>query len=446
MPRLKPLTPALPTGRPPSAIRRLALGLATGALLAHAGIAAAQETVRTGITRYIDQKLNVSVDPFGGGAGREAANIVADDLRFSLYFNVIDADVAGTLVRGSGTVNYAGWSAFGTQYLVTGSGAGAALRITLHDVPGNREMFSREYPAVPTDDPKFRAYAHAAANDVIKQLTGETGMALTKVAFASRRKHEKEIYVADYDGFNPYAVTHTDTINLTPAWSKTGEKICYTTFERGNPDLFCVSSGGGTATPIATFRGLNIAPSWSPDGTKLLMTLTKDGNPEIYVMDVGARKLTRLTYNLGIDTAPSWSPRGDAIAFESDRSGAPQIYLMDASGANVRRVSFETLDNHSPAWSPKGDIIAFVGKRGGGDFQLFTIDSATGENLTQLTLTGSNEDPTWSPDGLHLAFSSTRNGGVSNIYTMTWDGQDIRQITRGGGYVTPDWSPAFTQP
>jgi TolB protein len=163
-------------------------------------------------------------------------------------------------------------------------------------------------------------------------------------------------------------------------------------------------------------------------------------------MDVGARKLTRLTYNLAIDTAPSWSPQGNQIVFESDRAGGPHVYVMDADGSNVRRLSYDTSDNHSPAWSPKGDLIAYVGKRGGGSFQIFTVEAGSGDNLTQLTLTGSNEDPAWSPDGLHLAFSSTRGGGGSNIFTMTWDGQDIRQITRGGGYITPDWSPLFTAP
>jgi TolB protein len=57
-----------------------------------------------------------------------------------------------------------------------------------------------------------------------------------------------------------------------------------------------------------------------------------------------------------------------------------------------------------------------------------------------LTSTGDNEDPSWSPDGLHIAFSSTRGGG-SDIYTMDWDGGNIRQVTRGGGYVSPSWSP-----
>ncbi|MFN2432059.1 MAG: Tol-Pal system beta propeller repeat protein TolB [Gemmatimonadota bacterium] len=421
--------------------------LALAAALSAATSVGAQQSVRTGLTRYIDQQINLAVDEFAGGAGREAANIVAEDLRFSRYFNVLDADAARGLVpAASGGVNYEGWSAFGTRYVVAGEVAGPSLRITVHDVANQSPVFTREYPAVSASDRKFRAYAHAISNDVIKELTGEPGMALTKIAFASRRRREKEIYVSDYDGFNAYAVTRTDTINLTPAWSKAGDRICYTTFERGNPDLFCVSSGGGSSTAMATFRGLNIAPSWSPDGRRLAMTLTKDGNPEIYVMDVGAKKLTRLTYNLGIDTAPSWSPSGSEIVFESDRAGGPHIYVMDAGGSNVRRLSFDTSDNHSPAWSPKGDLIAYVGKRGGGDFQLFTVEAGTGENLTQLTLTGSNEDPAWSSDGLHLAFSSTRQGGASNIFTMTWDGQEIRQITRGGGYITPDWSPLFTTP
>lgn len=410
--------------------------------------AGAQETVRLGIERYVDTKLNVSIDRFtGGSAAREITGIITEDLRFSQYFNVVDADVSGTLVGSEGgSVNYEGWSAFGTQYVVAGSLSGPTIRITVHDVSARAPVFTRDYPTASSGQGKFRPYAHAISNDIIKELTGEPGMALTKIAFASRRRHEKEIYVADYDGFNAYAVTRTDTINLTPAWSKTGERICYTTFERGNPDLFCVSSGGGSATPIATFRGLNIAPAWSPDGSKLAMTLTKDGNPEIYLLDVAAKKLERLTYNLGIDTAPSFSPQGNAIVFESDRAGGPQIYVMDVTGSNVRRLSFETSDNHSPAWSPKGDLIAYVGKSGGGNFQIFMVDAGTGESLVQLTNTGSNEDPTWSPDGLHLAFSSTRDGRGSNIFTMTFDGEDIRQISRGGGYITPDWSPLFTAP
>ncbi|MBA2564932.1 MAG: Tol-Pal system beta propeller repeat protein TolB [Gemmatimonadetes bacterium] len=430
---------------PPATTLRLLRGLVVLAALPWAA-AGAQQDVRTGITRYIDEQINISVDRFGGGS-RDIPKIIAEDLRFSRYFNVIDADVAGTLVpAGSGSVNYDGWSAFGTRYLVTGTVSGPTIQVAVHDVAGRTVEFSRDYPVAGESDARYRAYVHAISNDIIKELTGEPGMALTKIAFASRRRHEKEIFVADYDGFNSYSVTHTDTINLTPAWSKAGDRICYTTFERGNPDLFCVSSGGGTSTAIATFRGLNIAPSWSPDGTKLAMTLTKDGNPEIYAMDVAARKLTRLTYNLGIDTAPSWAPKGNSIVFESDRAGGPHIYVMDAGGSNVRRISFDTSDNHSPAWSPKGDLIAYVGKRGGGDFQIFMIEAGSGEGLTQLTLTGSNEDPTWSPDGLHLAFSSTRQGRVSNIFTMTWDGQEIRQVTRGGGYITPDWSPLFTTP
>ena len=153
--------------------------------------APAQQSVRTGLTRYIDSKLNISVEPFGGGAGRDAAKIVADDLRFSLYFNVIDADVAGTLVPAKTEINYEGWAAFGTRYLVTGAVEGAILRITVHDVASRASIFSREYPAVPATDQKFRAYAHAAANDVIQQLTGEQGLALTKVAFASRRSRRR---------------------------------------------------------------------------------------------------------------------------------------------------------------------------------------------------------------------------------------------------------------
>jgi TolB protein len=52
---------------------------------------------------------------------------------------------------------------------------------------------------------------------------------------------------------------------------------------------------------------------------------------------------------------------------------------------------------------------------------------------------GSNESPAFSPNGRHIAFMSTRKGG-SQIYTMTRDGRDVRQITTTGNNVTPSWS------
>jgi len=73
-------------------------------------------------------------------------------------------------------------------------------------------------------------------------------------------------------------------------------------------------------------------------------------------------------------------------------------------------------------------------------------------NLTQTD--GPNEiEPARSPDGTRIAFSSDRGGDHYEIYTMTADGSDVRQVTflpsaGPGGFVQsfePTWSPDGSQ-
>lgn len=404
--------------------------------------ARAQEEVRLGIRGYIDEKVNIAIDDLAPSSpvARTLAEVLAFDLDFSLRFNVLEGN-PGVVRRAGPGPDYESWAIFGTEYLVTGdvssTGAGFRAEIDIHHIPFQRSISRKSYALPDPGSDGFRMALHEISNAIIQELTGERGIADTRIAFASRRRGDKEIYAIDYDGHDPYRVTSLDTISMTPDWSPDGSRICFTTFVSGDPDLYCAPAGGGRSQPISANKGLDMAPSWSPDGRRLALTLTKDGNAEIYVLDVAARSLRRLTYNLGIDTAPSWSPNGREIVFESDRGGVSQIYAMDAEGANVRRLAYSG-EAHSPAWSPQGDRIAYV-ERVGGRFQIVTIPAEGGAG-TVLTSTGDNEDPSWSPDGLHIAFSSTRGGG-SDIYTMSWDGGNIRQVTRGGGYVSPSWSP-----
>lgn len=411
------------------------LGIAT---FGSAGLA--QQEVTLGLRGYVDETINLAIDDLDPRTPVAATvvEILAFDLDYSLRFNVIEGNPG--VVRRSG-VDYEAWAIFGTEYLVTGriesSGAGHRARLTIHHVPFQREVRQLDIALPDAGSAGFRAAVHDASNRIIRELTGEEGIADTRIAFASRRRGDKEIYAIDYDGHDSYRVTALDTISMTPDWRPNGDEICFTSFAAGDPDLYCAPAGGGRARVISSQRGLDMAPGWSPDGSRLAMTLTKDGNAEIYVLDSGGRSLRRLTYNPGIDTAPSWSPDGRQIVFESDRTGRSQIWAMDAEGAHVRQLTFGG-EAHSPAWSPLGDRIAYV-ERIGGRFQVVTM-GVEGETRTALTSIGDNEDPSWSPDGLHIAFSSSRGGG-SDIYTMDWDGGHVRRVTRGGAFVSPSWSP-----
>ncbi len=92
-----------------------------------------------------------------------------------------------------------------------------------------------------------------------------------------------------------------------------------------------------------------------------------------------------------------------------------------------------------PTWSGTPfNEIAFA-SRTGARFDIKILDVTT-RQVKQLTFgEGSNESPVFSPNGRHLAFMSDRTGKFQ-IWTMTRDGRDVRQITRTGTNSLPSWS------
>ena len=67
----------------------------------------------------------------------------------------------------------------------------------------------------------------------------------TKIAFASSRDGNYEIYVMDGDGKNQRRVTAHPTIDLHPAWSPDGKKIAFVSNRNGGYIQIWVIDGDG---------------------------------------------------------------------------------------------------------------------------------------------------------------------------------------------------------
>jgi Tol biopolymer transport system component len=88
-------------------------------------------------------------------------------------------------------------------------------------------------------------------------------------------------------------------------------------------------------------------------------------------------------------------------------------------------------------------LIAFASKRTG-RYELFTM-TPEGRDVRQLT-DGPGDDiaPNWSPDGTKIVFTSTRDGS-REIYVMDADGGDQTRLTDDpAADHRPDWSPDGT--
>jgi TolB protein len=380
-----------------------------------------------------------SADAAFKAAAVEIVETLRDDLTYSGYFDVIEPSLYPLTATSKEETSEAKWASLGAAAVVTGKLAIANGRVDLRahlvNTSPATSLFDRRYGG-PND--LARRVAHQVADDIVQQLTGQPGIALTWIAFVSKHGLGKEVYMMDYDGQRVRRITSTNSINLMPTWSPVAQRLAYMSWRTGVPAIDILESDGKIARAPTAGGTMNISPDWSPDGRLIVYASNASGNSEIYVLDTGAARSTRLTNSPAIDTSPSYSPKGREIAFTSDRSGSPQIYVMDAEGLNARRITNDDDYADAAAWSPKGDKIAYATRRDG-KFDIAVIDVATGAATRLTHAEGNNENPRWSPDGRHLVFASSRSGSY-DLYTMRADGSDVRRLTRGGDCFTPDWS------
>jgi len=291
------------------------------------------------------------------------------------------------------------------------------------------------------DEAGARKVAHEFAADILAHW-GATSLFGTKIYFVSDRSGHKEIWSMDPDGSNQKQITSFKSISIMPAVSPDGAKIAFTSFARGNPAIFILSTE--TARRLSFYNqvaSLNATPDFTPDGKQILYASSASGYAQIYVANLDGSSLKRISSSRAIEVEPKVNPKtGNDIVFVSGRTGPQQIFRMNFDGTGVERLTNGEGEASNPSWNPDGQHIAFSWTRGyaTGNFNLFLMDVAT-RQFDQLTHSeGRNENPSWAPDGRHLVFMSTRSGS-HQIYSMLADGTQVHQLTTSGRNQTPVW-------
>ena len=402
--------------------------------------------------------IPLSQDAETVAAAKTIGDVLYDDIAYEREYYMIAKDAISTIPKPASIddVPLDRWKELNANGVVIGAvrkaATGVVVQVKLIDVRSGKMAFGKEYSGSIAN---ARRYAHTISDEIYKDQMQLRGVARTKLVFATDRTNErvvgpvanrdiKEIFFTDYDGANPQRVTATTTLNVAPAWSPDGQAIAYTSYRPGKFSVYqdLIISNIYKSTRETPAKGSpenqNYLPAWSPDGSKMAFTSNRDGNPEIYVINRDGSGVRRMTNSPTIDVSPTWAPSGNQLAWVSDRTGTPQIYIMNTDGTGQRALFRESYCDR-PTWSPAPfNEIAYASKTGAG-FDIKIYSFATGQATRVTDGIGSNESPAFSPNGRHIAFTSTRNG-KQQIFTISRDGNDLRQITREGNNGYPNWS------
>ncbi len=389
-------------------------------------------------------KLAIPASQGDASQGQMAQEVQSNDLALSGFFRVIDpkAYLANLSAEGL-TINAQDWKNVGAEGVVksraTPYGGEVKFEFRLFEVAkGDAPVLSKDYRG---SSSAARSFVHQWAAEVVKYYTNEDSFFNSRIAFAGQTgAKRRDIFVMDWDGSNVTQLTRASQ-NILPSWSPSGAELAFTSYLKGNPDLWVIGASGGQPRPLSRRPGLNMNAAYSPDGSKIATTLSQDGNSEIYLLSSRGDILKRLTNNPFIDSQPTWSPDGARIAFISDRHGSPQVWVMSADGSGQQKVTRRGTYNQTPSWSPRKDapLVAFTARDEKYAYDVFTVNVDSGE-MTRITEgKGSNQKPTWAPNGRAVAYESSRGG----VWISTADGRTERQVYRGNASA-PSWGPSLS--
>ncbi|CAG0952536.1 hypothetical protein ARNL5_00222, partial [Anaerolineae bacterium] len=344
-----------------------------------------------------------------------------------------------------------------------------------------------------------------AISDVAGDATNHTWSTDdTLIAYQSNLDGDLDVYVYDFGSGTTRQVTDNTIADYAPTWVCGTNELIFTSDVTGNPDIFETNALPIDApaikvekvalqltdepaddvypqsfpaeenasregkVPAASMEGipgiqtdylnpeLAVTPIDPTDQTgegveamkvngcsalacvdSLLYHTNQTNDWEIFRLDLdGLSPIAEANLSRGIgegihDVAPTRSLNGDYVAFVSNRDGNWELYSLDLATGQVMRLTVDEGSDINPFWSPASGSIVFQSDRSG-KWQIYSLNMSTYETTLLSNGSGNDYDPVYSNAGDYIAFRSDRQGS-SVLFVMDKSGSNVTAISDAAG-------------
>ena len=122
-----------------------------------------------------------------------------------------------------------------------------------------------------------------------------------------------------------------------PAWSPAGDRIAFASDRDGNSEIYVVGADGVGTRRLTDHPAGDGVPRLVPDGARIAFVSDRDGQPGIWAMAADGSAPGRLVAGAAAAGAgPAWTPDGRSVAFASDRDGGNlDVYVAEVAAAGA---------------------------------------------------------------------------------------------------------------
>jgi TolB protein len=258
------------------------------------------------------------------------------------------------------------------------------------------------------------------------------------LVFAStQHRTTPDIYLKKTDSRVVTQLTNDPAQDAMPVISPDGTKVAFASDRTGNWDIFVMPISGGRAVQITSDATDDVHPSWSPDGKQLVFSRhgQTSGRWEMWVTEVANPTVSNF---IGYGVLPRWCPvtatgqnGADKILFQVGRERGRRsfsLWTVDISNGSTSNVTEIATSSGTalinPSWSPDGRWIVYsevpvaeVNEESRPAWGTLWMISGEGEGKVRLTDgTGLALSPVWGANN-RLFFVSDRSG-TDNIWSL----------------------------